>query len=84
MESIIAQNEDVLVQPLDFSLGSAPAASYIVSREQQTFFSSQNLVSPSSIKIAKFQVGGNGFLDLSSLYFACDITNNHGTAMMAW
>ena len=80
MESIIAQNEDVLVQPLDFSLGST--ASYIVVREQQTFFSSQNLVSPSSIRIAKFQVGGNGFLDLSSLYFACDITNDHGTAVL--
>jgi hypothetical protein len=77
MESIIAQNEDVLVQPLDFSLGSA--ASYIVARESQTFFSSQNLVSPASIKIAKFQVGGNGFLDLSSLYFAGDLTNNSGT-----
>ena len=57
MESILAQNEDVLVEPLNFSLGNA--ASYIVSREQQTFFSSQNLVSPSSVRVAKFQLGSN-------------------------
>jgi hypothetical protein len=56
MEAIIAQNDaQQLVQPLDFSLGDA--ASYIVSRDQQTFFSSQNLVSPSSVRIAKFQLG---------------------------
>jgi hypothetical protein len=35
MEGIIAQNDDVLVEPLDFSLGYA--ASYIVSREQTIF-----------------------------------------------
>ena len=74
MESIIAQNEDVLVAPLDFSIGGA-AASYIVSREQATYFSAQNLVSPSGVKIAKYQVGGNGFLDLSSLYFTFLLTN---------
>ena len=75
MESIIAQNEDVLVQPLDFSLGAS--AQYCLAREQQMFFSSQNLVSPSSVKVAKFQLGGNGFYDLSWLYFAFDYTNNH-------
>ena len=74
MESIIAQNEDVLVAPLDFSIGGN-AASYIVSREQATYFSSQNLVSPNGVKIAKYQLGGNGFLDLSSLYFTFLLTN---------
>ena len=80
MESIIAQNEDVLVTPIDFSLG--PSAQYLVSREQQTFFSSQNLVSPSSVRVAKYQLGSNSFLDLSSLYFAFDLTNNHGSAAL--
>jgi len=74
MESIIAQNEDQLVAPLDFSIGSN-AASYIVNREQQTYFSSQNLVSPDGVKVAKYQVGGNGFLDLGSLYFTALLTN---------
>ena len=74
-ESIVSQNEDVLVAPLDFSVGGS-AASYITSREQATYFSTQNLVSPAGVKIAKFQVGGNGFLDLSSLYFTALLTRN--------
>ena len=78
MESIIAQNEDVLVAPLDFSIGSN-AASYIVGREQATYFSSQNLVSPDGVKVAKFQVGGNGFIDLSSMYFTALLTNKSTT-----
>ena len=81
MESIIAQNEDVLVAPLDFSVGGS-AASYITSREQATYFSTQNLVSPQGVKIAKFQVGGNGFLDLSSLYFTALLVNKSSSAAL--
>ena len=81
MESIIAQNEDVLAAPLDFSIGGS-AASYIVNREQATFFSSQNLVSPSGVKIAKFQVGGTSFLDLSSLYFTAQLTCKSSSAAL--
>ena len=81
MESIIAQNEDVLVAPLDFSVGGS-AASYIVSREQATYFSTQNLVSPQGVKIAKYQIGGNGFLDLSSLYFTALLTNKSSSAAL--
>ena len=80
-ESIVSQNEDVLVAPLDFSVGGS-AASYIVSREQATYFSTQNLVSPGGVKIAKFQLGGHGFLDLSSLYFTALLTEKSGTAAL--
>ena len=82
MESIISTaSEDVLVAPLDFSIGKN-SAQYIVSREQSTYFSSQNLVSPTGVKIAKFQVGQpTGFLDLSSLYFAFELTNTGGGAL---
>ena len=82
MESIISTaSEDVLVAPLDFSIGKN-SAQYIVSREQSTYFSSQNLVSPTGVKIAKFQVGQpTGFLDLSSLYFAFELTNTGGSAL---
>ena len=68
-ESIIAQNPDVLVEPIDFSL-RGPAASYIVAREECTFFSSQNLVSPNGVKVARFQLGSSAFLNLGSLYFS--------------
>jgi len=79
MEAIIAQNDaNQLVQPLDFTLGDA--ASYIIAREQQTFFSSQNLVSPNNVRIAKFQLGGNGFLDLSTAHFAFDFSNDSSGA----
>ena len=81
LESIIAQNEDVLVAPLDFSVGGS-AASYIVDRSNQTYFSSQNLVSPAGVKIAKYIVGGTGFLDLSSLYFTAILTNKSATTAL--
>ena len=75
MESIIQQGEDVLVAPLDFSIGQN-SAQYIVGKEEATYFSSQNLVSPQGVKIAKFQVGQpTGFLDLSSLYFRFTLKN---------
>jgi hypothetical protein len=81
MEAIIASNDaQQLVQPLDFAL--AEAASYIVAREQQTFFSSQNLVSPSNVRIAKFQIGGPNFLDLSTAHFAFDLTVGAGGGAM--
>ena len=68
MESIIQQGEDVLVAPLDFSIGQN-SAQYIVSKEEATFFSSQNLVSSNGVKLAKWQVGQpTGFLDLSSFF----------------
>ena len=78
LESIIATGSDVLAGPLDFQLGQ-DQASYIVSREQQTFFSSQNLVNPTSVRTLKFQLGGNGFLDLSTLVFAFTLHNKDTT-----
>ena len=81
MESIISQNEDVLVAPLDFSIGGS-AASCIVNKEEATFFSSQNLVSPNGVKIAKYQLGSTGFLDLSSLYFSMTLHNRSTTTVL--
>ena len=69
LESIIATGSDVLAGPLDFQIGN-DQASYIVSRESQTFFANQNVVTPTSVRTLKFQLGGNGFLDLSTLVFA--------------
>ena len=74
LESIIATGSDVLAGPLDFQIGN-DQASYITSREQQTFFANQNLVNPQSVRTLKFQIGGNGFLDLSTLVFAFTLTN---------
>ena len=74
LESIIATGEDVLAGPLDFDIGS-DQASYIVSREQQTFYSSQNILNPTSVKTLKYSLGGNGFLDLSTLHFTFLLKN---------
>ena len=76
-ESIISQTPDVLVAPIDFSVGNA--ASYIVGRENATYFSSQNLVAPDNVRVCKFQIGSNGFLDLSSLYVT-GLLHNKGAA----
>ena len=73
-ESIVSQNPDVLVEPLDFSIKGA-AASYITSRDECTFSSSQILVSPQGVRVARFQLGSTGFLNLGSLYFTALLTN---------
>ena len=78
LESIIATGSDVLAGPLDFQVGQ-DQASYIVNREQQSFFSSQNIVNPTSVRTLKFQIGSNGFLDLSTLVFAFDLHETGGT-----
>ena len=77
LESIIATGNDVLAGPLDFQIGN-DQASYIVSREQQTFFANQNIVNPQSVRTLKFQIGGNGFLDLSTLVFAFTLRETGG------
>ena len=82
MESIISTaSEDLLVAPIDFSIGKN-TAQYVTAREQVTYFSSQNIVSPTGVRVAKFQVGNpTAFLDLSSLYFAFELTNLGSSAM---
>ena len=78
LESIIATGSDVLAGPLDFQIGN-DQASYIASRESQTFFANQNVVTPTSVRTLKFQLGGNGFLDLSTLVFAFTLRETGGT-----
>ena len=67
--------------PLDFSIGGS-AASYITSREQATFFSTQNLVSPNGVKVARYTLAGISFLDLSSCYFTAVLTNKSSTTAL--
>ena len=60
LESIIATGEDRLAGPIDYQIGQ-DQASYIVSRESQTFFANQNVVTPTSVRTLKFQIGGMVF-----------------------
>ena len=78
LESIIATGNDVLAGPLNFEIGQ-DQASYIVNRENQSFWSSQNIVNPTSVKTLKFQLGSNGFLDLSTCVFAFTLKNLSAT-----
>ena len=74
LSTILATGSDVLAAPLDYSLGDQ--ASYIAKRENQTFFSAQNLAKPTSVRTLKFSVGGNAFHDLSTLVFSFQIRND--------
>ena len=80
LSTIISTGSDVLAAPLDYQLGDQ--ANYITRRENQTFFSAQNLAKPTSVRTLKFQIGGNAFHDLSTLVFAFRIKNDHATRMM--
>ena len=80
LSTILSTGSDVLAAPLEYSLGDQ--ASYIQRRENQTFYSAQNLARPDSVRTLKFQIGGNAFHDLSTLMFSFKITNNSETATL--
>ena len=77
LSTILSTGSDVLAAPIQYNLGDQ--ASYIVRRENQTFYSAQNLAKPTSVRTLKFQIGGNAFHDLSTLMLSFKITNDSAT-----
>ena len=75
MEAITAAQSDHLVASLDFRLKD-DSASYVVDRQEISYFAPSNFYSPSGVKVLRFSLAGTGFLDLSSLVFSALFTND--------
>ena len=77
MESILASTEDHLLSNLSFKLPQN-GASYVQSKDQASFFSQGgNIYSPTTgQRILRFALASEGYMDLSSLAFSFDLTNN--------
>ena len=66
MEATTSAVEDQLVQPLDFKIKAG--ASYVTGRRNCSFFSmGGNEYKPSGVRVIRFQLSSDGWLDLSSV-----------------
>ena len=75
MESLLASaDNDQLLPQADFRL-SGPTASYVVDRQEVTYFSSVTEVSPSAVRVATWNVNSDNFIDLQSLHFSFEVHN---------
>jgi len=81
MEAITAAQSDHLVASLDFRLKD-DSASYVLSREEVSFFAPSNYYSPNGVKVIRFSLSGTGFLDLSSLVFSALFTNDDSSKVL--
>ena len=82
MESILASTEDHLLSNLSFKIPQN-GASYVQSKDQATFFpQGGNVYSPETgHRILRFALASDGYMDLSSLAFSFDLTNNGADVM---
>ena len=60
---------------LDFRLKD-DSASYVVDRQEISYFAPSNYYSPTGVKVIRFSLAGTGFLDLSSLVFSALFSND--------
>ena len=81
MEAITAAQSDHLVASLDFRLKDDPA-SYVIDRQEVSYFGPSNYYSPTGVKVIRFSLSGTGFLDLSSLAFSALFTNDDSSKVL--
>jgi hypothetical protein len=79
MEATTAAIEDVLVNSFDYKL--KPSATYVTERRNCTFFSQgSNVYSPSGVRVLKFQLSSNGWLDPDSVRIMYTLVNEDPVA----
>ena len=75
MESLLAsQDNDELLPMVNYKL-VGKTTSYIVRRDEATFFSSVVEAGPNSVRVATFNVNSDNFIDLNSLHFSFEVVN---------
>jgi hypothetical protein len=79
MEATTSAIEDVLVNSFDYKL--KPSATYVTERRNCTFFSQgSNTYSPSGVRVLKFQLSSNGWLDPDSVRIMYTLVNEDPVA----
>lgn len=79
METILSSGDDQKIPELDVSVYQNQA-SFVIRREQTTTTCATPVISPGSVRTAKFSVVDGNFLDLSTLHFTFNIREMHGGA----
>ena len=76
MEVTTSSVEDSLINGLDFKL--KPGANYITGRRNVSYFpSGGNTYSPAGVRVLKFHLTNNGWLDPSSVRIKYTLVNDH-------
>ena len=79
MEATTSAVEDALVPELDFKI--KPGASYVTGRRNCSFFSmGGNTYSPTGVRVIRFQLASDGWLDPSSVRVMYTLQNDDGNA----
>lgn len=74
MESTVKAQEDILIGNLSYKL--APGASYVTNRRSVSFFpQAGNYYSPNGVRVIKFQLTGDDWLDPDSFRIMFNIVN---------
>jgi len=83
MEAIVQSGgSDSLIHALSFKVDSN-SAQYVVNRREASFFASgDKFTGDTGVKVLRFNIGGNGFIDLSSLVLSVKCTNKIGDKPM--
>ena len=77
MEATTSAVEDTLVEKLDFKI--KPGASYITGRRNCSFFSTGgNSYAPNGVRVVRFQLSSDGWLDPSSVRIQFTLVNEDG------
>jgi len=76
MEAIVqSSGTDSLIHALSFKVDSN-SAQYVINRREASFFpSGDKFTGDSGVKVMRFNIGGNGFIDLSSLVLSVKCQN---------
>ena len=75
MEATTSAIEDSLIEPLDFKI--KPGASYITGRRNCSFFSMcGNSYAPNGVRVLRFTLSSDGWLDPSSVRIMYTLKNN--------
>jgi hypothetical protein len=78
MDLVISGGEDALLKSLDFKL--PPSSSYVQQRRLVSYYpSGASTFSPNGVRVCRFNIVGDGWLDPASLRVYFKLANNHGT-----
>ena len=81
MDLILSGGEESLLQSLDFSL--PPTTSYVQSRRLVSYYpSGASNFSPTGVRVARFNLNGNSWLDPASLRIYAKLTNTSATTTL--
>ena len=81
MDLVISGGEDSLLESLSFDL--PPSSSYVQQRRLVSYYpSGASTFSPSGVRVCRFTIAGDGWLDPQSLRVYAKLANTHASAAL--